>query len=370
MKINSNSTAVITGNYLLRAENALSKSTERLSSGYKINNASDNPAGYAISSKMRAQIKSLEKAANNADDAVNFIRTGEGALTEIQSMVQRMNELSVQAANGTQTTADREAIQDEIDQLSDEIERMARTVEFNDQPIINGNYEYRGYTYNVDGSGEKLDTPTGINVLSYSDETKTGEFILNIGGTADAPTVTSTPDLATGLEASFDSDRNILTMKANDGTEVLLEMPDGYTAGEVMLDLTGIGAMRIQVGANEGQVLEMSIPEISLKKMDIEKLDVTTQEGAKEAIGKVDKALDYVSAARSKFGAYENRLEHIVSSLDITTESLEGSYATLADTDMAAEMTEYTKLNVLQQAATSMLAQANQFPQQALQLLQ
>ncbi len=370
MKINSNSTAVITGNYLLRAENALSKSTERLSSGYKINNASDNPAGYAISSKMRAQIRSLEKAANNADDAVNFIQTGEGALTEIQNMVQRMNELSVQAANGTQTTADREAIQAEISQLCDEIERMANSTEFNEQPIINGNYEYRGYTYNLDASGEKLTTATGINVLSYSDETKTGEFILNIGGTEEIPTVTSTPDLATDLTVSYDKESNILSMKANDGTEVLLEMPEGYKTGEIMLDLTGIGAMRVQVGAHEGQVLEMSIPEISLQKMGISELDVTTQEGAKEAIGKVDNALDYVSAARSKFGAYENRLEHIVSSLDVTTESLEGSYSTLVDTDMASEMTEYTKLNVLQQAATSMLAQANQFPQQALQLLQ
>lgn len=359
MKINSNITAVITNNYLHRSEKSLSKSTERLSSGYKINNASDNPAGYAISSKMRSQLKSLEKASNNADTAVNFIQTGEGALSEMHDMIQRLNELAVKASNGTLTEADRDAVQKEVNQLCEEMERMAQTTEFNDQNIIDGNFEYRGYTDNEN-----------IKVLNYSDVTKTGTFNLTIGGSADAPVVTGTDDIADGMESSFDSDTNLLTIKASDGSQIVLDMTNGFETGDVEVNLTGIGAMRIQIGANEGQILEMNIPEISLRKMGIDNLDVMTQDSARESIDRISNALDYVSDVRSKFGAYENRLNHIVASLDITQESLTSSYSTIVDTDMAAEMTEFTKLQILQQAGTSMLAQANQFPQQALQLLQ
>ena len=124
MKINSNSTAVLTGNYLTRAENALSKSTKKLSSGYKINNASDNPSGYALSSKMRAQIRSLEKATDNTDTATDFIKTGDGAMQEVHSIIQRMNELAIKAANGTKTDAEREAINSEVKELCKENERI------------------------------------------------------------------------------------------------------------------------------------------------------------------------------------------------------------------------------------------------------
>jgi len=381
MRINSNSTAILTGSYLTRSENKLAKSTERLSSGYKINDASDAPAGYAISSKMRAQIRSLEKASDNVDTAVDFIQTGEGAMVEVQEMVQRMNELAIKAANGTMTTADRDAIQAEVDQLCDEVERIAKQTEFNDQPILNGNYEYRGYVTNT------LD----VKVLSYSEAIAAGDY--NVAGISVTSTATGNKDKdgneiyeyslgadtyklvdadgnETELKAEMVGDSNVLRLSNKYGVEIELEIPQAGYTGDLELELNKMGAMRIQIGDNEGQVIEMDIPEISLKKMGIENVDMTTQEKAKEAIEKVSQALDYTSKVRSKFGAYQNRLEHSASSLDVYIENLNSSYSTIKDTDMAEEMTQYTSLQVLQQAATSMLAQANQFPQQALQLLQ
>lgn len=393
MKINSNSTAVITGNYLTRAEKQLSNSSKRLSSGFKINNASDAPAGYAISSKMRAQIKALEKANDNADTAVNLIKTADGALTEVHDIIQRMNELAVKSANGTNTSADREAIQSEMDQLSNEIERIASQTDFNDQTILDGFYEYRGYT----------DTPD-VRVLDYSDEVVAGTYgitnisvssrpvldedgnpVLDENGNAklelDPDSVSFDLSSSSAELAEFkgvpkvevkEGSTDVLVISNDYGLKVELQImtDDLNFSGGLELELEKLGAMRIQVGDKEGQIIEMSVPEISLKKMGIDDLDVTTQEASRKSIERIQNALDYTSSVRSKLGAYQNRLEHVVNSLDVTTESLEGSYSTIVDTDMAEEMTEYTKLSVLQQAATAMLAQANEFPQQALQLIQ
>ena len=373
MKINSNSTAILTGNYLNRAENALSASSKRLSSGYKINNASDNPSGYALSSKMKAQIRSLEKACDNAETAVDFVSTADGALNEIHSMLQRMNELSIQAANGTMTYEEREAIDAEAKELCNEITRISDQTDFNACPILNGNFEYRGYVNN---------DRTDVKVLGYSEETKVGTF--NIALDISAELITGTTDqykytlnsvsqsgttkLCESLEGEIRG--SVLTLKGEDGTELVMGLSGDAPSGTFEIELKKIGAMRVQVGDNEGEVIEMNIPEISLRRLDLEDLDLTTEEGAKEGIEKMRYAISYTSNVRSRLGAYQNRLEHAATSLDITVESLNSSYSTLTDTDMAEEMTEYTRLQVLQQAATSMLAQANEFPQQALQLLQ
>ncbi len=379
MRINSNGTAVITGNYLTRAENMLSNSSKKLSSGYKINNASDNPSGYALSSKMKAQIKSLEKACDNTDTATDFIITADGALQEVHEIIQRMNELAVKGANGTMTDEDRFAINEEAKQLSKEIERIAADTNFNDSNILDGNYEFRGYTDNAD-----------VKVLGYNQETKIGDFLLALDVSASAVTDPDTGEvsyeytlnsiatktdasapneLCVGIEGEIKDD--VLTITGKDGTKLTLGL-SGSTgiSGDLALTLERKGAMRVQVGDHEGDVIEMNIPEISLKKMGIDKIDLSTEQGSKDAIESIQNALDYTSAVRSQLGAYQNRLEHAGASLDVTVESLNSSYSTLTDTDMAEEMTEYTRLQVLSQAATSMLAQANEFPQQVLQLLQ
>lgn len=364
MKINNNSTALLTNNYLMKSENSLQKSIGRLSSGYKINKPGDNPSGYAISSKMRSQIDCLTKATGNATDGVSVIETAEGAVAEIQSMIQRMNQLAVQSANGTNTTADRNAIQTEVKALCSEISRLAVDTEFNTQPLIDGNFELKGYTDNAK-----------VKVQYYSDETRDGDYTINISKDATGVYTIPQADLnKIAPNAIVSQQGDLITIEALDGTEIKLDLAEdaiasGGTAA-VKLDLTGIGAMRLQIGANEGQILELSIPEISLKKMGLEGIDCTTAEGAKRGIGQLTEALSYTSMVRSKLGAYQNRLDHAIASLDVTSENMTSSYSRITDTDMAKEMTEYTRLQVLQQAGTSMLAQANEFPQQALQLLQ
>ncbi len=377
MRINSNTTAVITGNYLTRAENTLANSSKKLSSGYKINNASDNPSGYALSSKMKAQIRSLEKACDNTDMATDFIVTADGALQEVHDILQRMNELAVKSANGTMTEADRGAIDAEARQLSSEIERIAKQTNFNDNPILDGTYEYRGYTdnENVKVLGYNQDTSVGdyqlslaISVASSTTDPVTGDTVYEYEPKSFTTSVTY-PD-GSGKEWKGSILGDVVTLKGEDGTEVSLGLSGTAVPSSVNLTMEKKGAMRVQVGDHEGDVIEMNIPEISLKKMGIDRIDLSTEQGSKDAIACIQNALDYTSKVRSQLGAYQNRLEHTGDSLDVTVESLNSSFVTLTDTDMAAEMTEYTKLQVLSQAATSMLAQANEFPQQALQLLQ
>ena len=377
MRINSNTTAVITGNYLTRAENTLANSSKKLSSGYKINNASDNPSGYALSSKMKAQIRSLEKACDNTDMATDFIVTADGALQEVHNILQRMNELAVKSSNGTMTEADRGAIDAEVRQLSSEIERIAKQTNFNDNPILDGTYEYRGYTdnENVKVLGYNQDTSVGdyqlslaISVASSNTDPVTGDPVYEYEPKSFTTSVTY-PD-GSGKEWKGSILGDVVTFTGEDGTEVSLELSGTAVPSGVNLTMEKKGAMRVQVGDHAGDVIEMNIPEISLKKMGIDRIDLSTEQGSKDAITCIQNALDYTSKVRSQLGAYQNRLEHTGDSLDVTVESLNSSFVTLTDTDMAAEMTEYTKLQVLSQAATSMLAQANEFPQQALQLLQ
>ena len=365
MRINGNSTAYRINNNLLNSENALQLSMTRLSSGNKLNNPGDDPAGYAISSVMRAQIEGLKKATNNANDGIAVIETAEGAVAEMQSMIQRMNELAVQASNGTVTSADRNAIQEEVQALCSEIKRIASETDFNSQPLLDGTFEEKGYTDSAK-----------VKVYSYSEETRVGAYDFTFTKGADGKIAVTGSDLdklTTNANVESDTNGNV-SIKSSDGTEINFKIdPTQFVTGtnyNVNVDITGIGAMRLQIGANEGQVLELSIPELSLDKMGLTGIDCTNADNAKAAIDKLSDALDYSSEVRSKFGAYRNRLDHAIASLDVTSENMTASYSQLVDTDMAEEMTEYTTLQVLQQAGTTMLAQANEFPQQALQLLQ
>lgn len=386
MKINFNTSAIIANKELSTHDKKLSASIEKLSSGYKINHAKDNASGLAISKRMNAQIRGLNNASQTASDGISIIETAEGALAEVQDMIQRMNELAVKASTGSITDSDREAVQAEINQLQQETERIVRDTEFNGQAILNGAFDLRGYS----------SEPT-VDVAYYSDSIIAGEYeITSItvakdadGNLTDATAVTlntsATPparDFPANCAISMDKDR--ITIKGDDGFEITLEIPDTVADGTVIpapanppattppitLDLTGIGAMRLQVGANEGQVLEVRIPKLDLKSMGIKDIDLTTQDGATDALNRMDSAITYISQARSSLGAYQNRLEHTISSLDITSENMTMAYSRIMDVDMASEMTEYTKYQVLTQAGTSMLTQANERPSQLLQLIQ
>ncbi|ADQ41168.1 flagellin domain protein [Caldicellulosiruptor acetigenus I77R1B] len=272
MRINNNIQALNTYNRLTINNDALSKSLEKLSSGMRINRAGDDAAGLAISEKMRGQIRGLNQAQRNAQDGISLIQTAEGALNETHSILQRMRELAVQAANDTNTADDRNALQAEVDQLIAEINRIASTTEFNTQKLLNG-----------------------------------------------------------GAMAN-----------------------------------TGV---KFHVGANINQNITLTIAKSDAQTLGVSGLKIASQASANAAISTIDNAIKAVSTRRAKLGAYQNRLEHTINNLGTAAENLTVAESRIRDVDMAREMMAYTKNNILMQAATAMLAQANQVPQAVLQLL-
>ena len=381
MRISFNASAVIANNSLTKNDNKLSESLARLSSGLKIVNAKDNPSGLAMSKRMNAQIEGLSVATNNASDGVSIIEIADGTMAEIHDMLQRINELSVKSSTGTLTDEDRKLIDDEAQQLKDEIERIANEAEFNGQKILDGSFDLKGYTSEAD-----------IKVAYYSDDVKVGKYEISelevkfdAEGNLDTDNSKITLSGPSGSNAKITQvDGSIVTITGDQGFELKLKMKDitakvpinttdasgNPVTKTLSLDLTGFGAMDMQIGANEGQQLGIRIPRINAENMGIDSLNLTTAEGAQKAIDQVDNAIKYISNARSGLGAYQNRLEHTISSLDISSENMTAAYSRIMDVDMAEEMTEYTTLQILSQASTSMLAQANERPSQVLQLLQ
>ena len=381
---------MITNNNLANNDSAVAKSLQRLSSGLKINSAKDNPAGLAMAKRMNAQLMGLSMANQNASDGVSIIETADGAMSEISEMLQRMNELAMKAANGVESDSDREVIQDEVKQLTAEITRVADSTEFNGQRLLNGEFSLKGY---VDASTATANI--NVKVYSYSSEVEKKVYEIDeLKVNTDPVTGEYKVEMKLGannggfpkdVTASFKD--NLVTLKAVNGFEMTLDVSKcgtpPFTIDDLKLDATGIGAMRLQVGANEGQVLEINIPKISLREMGLETkfvknengqeiwtLDVSTEDAATEAIDRIEGAIHFISGVRGQLGAYQNRLESTINSLDITSENMTGAYSRIMDVDMAEEMTNYTTAQVMTQAASSMLAQANERPSQVLQLLQ
>jgi len=351
-------------------EKKLSDSTRRLSSGYKINEAKDNPSGLAIAKRMNAQLRGLDNAKQNSSDGISLVQIAEGALSEIQSIVQRMGELSVRASNGTLGDEDRIAVQKEITQLCDEVERVSKDCDFNGQKIFDGSFDLKAYS----------DTP-GVRSAYYSDETFAKNYRISditpsydAQGNLMAGSVTLLQDGSANAfpaDAVINYDLNRVIVTASNSFEMQFDIdPSVANLTNVNLDVTGVGAMRLQIGANEGQVLEVRLPEMTLKNMNIDDIDVSTVDGALAAIEKTASANAFVSAYRARLGAYENRLESTGNSTLVTAENITAAYSRIMDVDMAEEMTVYTTNQILSEAGVSMLAQANERPQQVLQLLQ
>ena len=514
------------------------KSSEKLSSGYKINRAADDAAGLSISEKMRSQIRGLNKASDNAQDGISLIQTAEGALNESHSILQRMRELSVQASNGTETDDDREAVQNEISQLQEELTRISETTEFNTMKLLDGSqsgstsstgsgpkfgvvdatldgalvtsnvkgikvataastttkagqetaiWAADGKTLTLNLSKNKVYTQDEIDDLianaKQEDSTATGapaevkvslkNGIFNadadttagtatVGGVkavSDDGTVTGfvgadtisftankygtefnntvfkfafdkaagkeevetntaieisgtntvtegqyTIHLAAGKEytaedledilktAGFDFDVKLSgntpdepnPLFATSGASSVSDITMGDTAGaglgstdamwgQAGYDSVSSGAgITLQIGANEGQTMSFSIDDMSARALGVDgnKVDLSTQSGAQKATTTIDAAIKKVSAQRGKMGAIQNRLEHTISNLDTAAENTQTAESRIRDTDMAEEMVEYSKNNILAQAGQSMLAQANQSTQGVLSLLQ
>lgn len=386
MKINSNITAYITNNSYMQNERRLSNSTSRLSSGYKLNKAGDDPANFAIAAKMRSMIKGLDKVQTNTTTGMSVLETAEAGMGEIESMIHRMNELAIKGANGTLSSSDRQNIQDEVDQLMKEIDRIADTTEFNGMKLLDGSFNDRGYTNDL-----------GVKVIDYSERTFAGKYSISLQKTGDKYTLADVPDGDPSKRpAGYDSlekllgttdmtrisinhetvtyddntSQDFVTIKGLRGTEIRVKVDKDTITDPLWLDLTGKGSMRLQVGTEEGETIDASIPRMSTEVMGLAKVDMKTKEGSQKAIDQMNTAIEYINRARSRMGAYENRLENTDSFLDQYNENITASVSRIQDTDMAEEMIEFTSMQILSQAGISMLAQANEAPQQALQLLQ
>lgn len=374
LKINYNASAIVANNSLKMSDNRLTASLERLSSGYKINHAKDNAAGLAIARRMNAQIRGLEVAEQDALDGVSVLEIADGALSEVHDMLQRMNELSIKSATGSITDDDRLTIQAEVAQLKDEIARIGETTEYNGRKLFDGTFDLKGYT----------DT-TEIKVNYFSDTVDLGDYSFELTGLtfeADDTVTPGTTAVVTRTDVNppvstpvtVTGDKEQLILKGEKDYEIRLGLEDGWDANgnniNITMELTGMGPMTLQIGANEGQTIDMRIPEVSLLNIGIKKTDVSTVDGANKAIDEIKNGIAYISQMRSRMGAYQNRLEHTQTSIATSEENITSAYSRIMDTDMAEEMTEYTNLQVVTQAATSMLAQANERPSQMLQLLQ
>ena len=519
MVVQHNMSAMNANRMLSGVSSAQSKSTEKLSSGYRINRAADDAAGLSISEKMRSQIRGLNQASTNAQDGISLIQTAEGALNEQHSILQRMRELAVQAANGTETNDDREAVQNEIEQLQSELTRISDTTEFNTMKLLDGsqsgskvqvsvsksaatgattkNAEVQqvntsanavseltkgsSVTYSVTVLDKNNNTSTASVTITNNNQKLTDQDGNELGSAAAADKATDAETAAaiakalsnTSLGDKFDiaADGNkkitLTTKDASDAANSVLISVDGAageladpdpagseayttinaaigsydgtgniedkiftvngekfayvddpaklgddykdvnyvkvkTAGTVVADdanamaalissKTGINAtannaavdlkpsatatgkgIELQIGANEGQTMNFTLDDMSADALGVggKSVDLSTQNSAKTATTTIDAAIKKVSAARGQMGAVQNRLEHTINNLDTAAENMQTAESRIRDTDMAEEMVNYSKNNILAQAGQSMLAQANQSNQGVLTLLQ
>ena len=408
MVVQHNLSAMNTNRMLTVTTSAQSKSTEKLSSGYKINRAADDAAGLSISEKMRKQIKGLTQASSNAQDGVSAVQTAEGALTEVHSMLQRMNELAVQSSNGTNSQTDRKAIQDEIDQLTSEIDRVSETTKFNETYLLKGdsttttkasfmksNYAIKdGVKLYLEGeiddaknlTGDKLKEAIASGKKIYTEVAGAGKQDKNTINTlavkgSDYAYVTKLYDKkgnavtaeqiiakknADGTDAATDG---YFTSEGGKGVAVAATAAANYTEG---YDVNGAISFSLHVGADSSadNKIAVKIDSMSAKGIGVYGLKVDTEDDATAAIDRIAEAVQKVSSQRSTLGAAQNRLEHTIANLDNVVENTTSAESRIRDTDMAQEMVNYSKNNILAQAGQSMLAQANQANQGVLSLLQ
>ncbi|AEB25733.1 MULTISPECIES: flagellin [Bacillus] len=326
MRINHNIAALNTSRQLNAGSNAASKNMEKLSSGLRINRAGDDAAGLAISEKMRSQIRGLDMASKNAQDGISLIQTSEGALNETHSILQRMSELATQAANDTNTDSDRSELQKEMDQLASEVTRISTDTEFNTKKLLDGTA--KDLTFQI-GANEGQTMSLSINKMDSES--------LKVGTTYTANTDGSKLVTADGKEATL----------VTDGSKG----PNGYYDTDDKLVYQADSALAADTKVTKG-------------------IDISSSaKAASSALTTIKTAIDTVSSERAKLGAVQNRLEHTINNLGTSSENLTSAESRIRDVDMASEMMEYTKNNILTQASQAMLAQANQQPQQVLQLL-
>lgn len=406
MIINHNMSSLNTLRQMGVNEKNTAGSLEKLSSGLRINRAGDDAAGLAISEKMRGQIRGMDQASRNAQDSISMIQTAEGGLNETHSILQRMRELAVQASTDTNTATDRGALQDEMKQLTNEIDRIANTTEFNTKKLLNG--DLKGANNQINGSGG-LESTFGNGSVKFA---LMSQANMSVNGSTDVihiNVISSALISTNGLTLSSGGNISVSTVLGNISSGKIsisggvirisvatltsagvgaamvtftISQDTGIRAGDTItislqkgaLADNGNKAATAQIGANAGQVLKIGINSmdsvtIGVRDTTGEALDLTDQKNADGAIYLVNNAISMVSTERSKLGSLQNRLEHTINNLGTSSENVTAAESRIRDVDMAKEMTTFQKNNILNQAAQAMLAQANQQPQGILQLL-
>ncbi|MGC5774371.1 flagellin [Paenibacillus pabuli] len=418
MIINHNIAALNTHRQLSANTANTNKNIEKLSSGLRINRAGDDAAGLAISEKMRGQIRGLDQASRNSQDGISLIQTAEGALNETHSILQRMRELSVQSANDTNTSGDRSELQKEMNQLNDEIDRIQSTTQFNTKNLLDGSMGNKvasavaNITQNASLKGAAGATLTDATAVLTALTDKNGNSLgitsndqITISYVKDGTTVSNTFAVSAALTLAAIGTSDGATADANLGLtvattgEAVVTAAAGGTASAIngititVKDASGNvrtaatnalsafnettaaankrtdGTAVFQIGANTGQSMNLSIEDMGTSALGVKGLQISTQSQATVAIKVIDQATQKVSSERSKLGAVQNRLEHTINNLGTASENLTAAESRIRDVDMAKEMMQQTKNNILAQASQAMLAQANQQPQGVLQLL-
>ena len=396
MRINQNTMAINAYRNLTTSNTSLGKSLEKLSSGFRINRAADDAAGLVISQNLRAQVGGLRQATRNAQDGISVVQTAEGALNEVHSILNRMRDLSVQASNSGSNDADaRSAAQAEIDALTSEVNRISDKTQFGGMNLLDGSYGKTAGTvsaFDADGAitiaaADTISVSVAGGSGAVSVALSAGTFT---GGNAAASVESSVKAalLATGnavdaaaannFDVSFDAVGAGGAFTISNGSAAAVTVADG--TGTPLVDTglsglvgvvaaaTGTGGI-FQIGANAGDTVSVALTDTDAASLSIASLDVTTDVGAAASLTALDAAIKTVSTTRGDIGALQNRFESMINNLQVTTENLVASESRIRDTDMAMEMTNFTKNQILAQAGTAMLAQANQVPQSVLSLL-
>lgn len=395
MVVQHNLTAMNANRQLGVTSGAQAKSAEKLSSGYKINRAGDDAAGLKISEKMRSQIRGLDKASDNAQDGISLIQTAEGALNESHSILQRMNELAVQGANDTNQSIDRDAINQELDALTEELNRISETTQFNKQNLLDGNFKDKNLQV---GANAKQKIAISIDCMN-ADALGLGKETVKQGGNTPTKVVYNGMSFKykTGMTVGSNKASAIaafqesITKKVGSASNFIAQYDD--TTGSIYYKATIDGKEKRFAAATTAQksyladqkaIVSKAINDDFQKYVKTSKASATAggngeirnkarvddYEAANNTITYVQNAINTVSTQRSALGALQNRLEHTVANLDNVSENTQSAESRIRDTDMASEMVQYSKNNILAQAGQSMLAQANQSTQGVLSLLQ
>ncbi len=383
-RINTNIDALQAQRNLDLTSLSLSQSIQRLSSGLRINSAADDAAGLAISEKLNAQVNGLNQAARNAQDGISMIQTADGALNEVSAMLQRMRELAVQASNDTLSTSDRAAINDELQQLQQQINAISTQTKFNGKSLLTGSLQTQldstsqvqnGFVVATasNTSVTKVDVTSAKAGTTFTFTNTAGQLTLSDGTNSQTIDLTSV-NVAAGGSYTLNYDKlgvsvTISSVSGETGTNIASGL-----AGKTVVTSAASASANLQVGANASDTITVGFARVDTTSLGLDTAlnnFNTTQSvaNAQALITAVDSALDTLNGTRATLGAYQNRLQHTINNLNVTSTNLAASESRIRDVDVAAEMVNFTKTQIIQQAGMAVLAQANQAPNVVLTLL-